>query len=137
MNIICDQLDEIETNDANSQRLPEESDVISVVMAQYSGTISFSMFEAGMRTSLWSLVPKDCDSDQEVSWGHGVDFGRTLSVREKLAGVVQENAEDRLIMSLTEDAVNYQCRRSTEILGACSSWTITIPSNQAQLLVHK
>jgi len=107
MNIILDQFDGIVMNVANSYRLQEECDVCSLVMAKYKGTINLGEFKAVMLASLRSLVPKDWDGDHEVAWGWL--WENVERMLKKIMGKpqVQEKALERLIMSLTEDAVNY------------------------------
>ena len=107
MNIILDQFDNIVMNVANSYRLQEECDVCALVMAKYRGTINLGEFKAVMLASLRSLCPKDWDGDHEVSWNWL--WENVERMLKNLLGKpqVQEKALERLIMSLTEDSVNY------------------------------
>jgi len=107
MNIILDQFDAIVENVANSYRLQEECDVCSLVMAKYRGTINLGEFKAVMLASLRSLCPKDWDGDHEVSWGWLWENVERMLKNLMGKPQVQEKALERLIMSLTEDSVNY------------------------------
>lgn len=55
-------------NVANSYRLQEECDVLSLRLAKCKGKIDLPQFEAVMLASLRSLVPKDWNSSYEVAW---------------------------------------------------------------------
>eukprot|EP00439_Symbiodinium_sp_Y106_P043259 s564_g5.t1 len=66
--IILDQIDNMVMNVANSARLQEECDVCFLVLNQYTGQIVLSEFRSVMLASLRSLVPKDWDTEYEVSW---------------------------------------------------------------------
>jgi len=67
MNEILASFDAIVTNVANSYRLQEECDVLSLRMAKYKGNIVLSQYKAVMLASLRSLC-KDWGSLHEVSW---------------------------------------------------------------------
>eukprot|EP00449_Zooxanthella_nutricula_P042606 CAMPEP_0198611148 /NCGR_PEP_ID=MMETSP1462-20131121/157250_1 /TAXON_ID=1333877 /ORGANISM="Brandtodinium nutriculum, Strain RCC3387" /LENGTH=701 /DNA_ID=CAMNT_0044342953 /DNA_START=1 /DNA_END=2104 /DNA_ORIENTATION=+ len=67
MNEVLASFDTIVTNVANSYRLQEECDVLSLRIAKYKGTINLPEFKAVMLASLRSLV-KDWGSLHEVSW---------------------------------------------------------------------
>jgi len=67
MNEILYSFDAIVTNVANSYRLQEECDVLSLRMSKYKGTMVLSQFKAVMLASLRSLC-KDWGSLHEVSW---------------------------------------------------------------------
>eukprot|EP00931_Biecheleriopsis_adriatica_P109981 TRINITY_DN8425_c0_g1_i3.p1 TRINITY_DN8425_c0_g1~~TRINITY_DN8425_c0_g1_i3.p1 ORF type:complete len:133 (+),score=48.66 TRINITY_DN8425_c0_g1_i3:39-401(+) len=107
MNLILEQFDNMVMNVANSYRLQEECDVLSLVLAKYKGTINLSEFKAVMLASLRSLVPKDWDSNHEVAWGWLWENVERMLKNLMGKPAVQEKALERLIMSLTEDAVNY------------------------------
>ncbi|CAK0866717.1 unnamed protein product [Prorocentrum cordatum] len=68
MNEVLASFDTIVTNVANSYRLQEECDVLSLRIAKYKGAISLGEYKAVMLASLRSLVPKDWDSNHEVAW---------------------------------------------------------------------
>eukprot|EP00441_Pelagodinium_beii_P020751 CAMPEP_0197657622 /NCGR_PEP_ID=MMETSP1338-20131121/44744_1 /TAXON_ID=43686 ORGANISM="Pelagodinium beii, Strain RCC1491" /NCGR_SAMPLE_ID=MMETSP1338 /ASSEMBLY_ACC=CAM_ASM_000754 /LENGTH=1138 /DNA_ID=CAMNT_0043234037 /DNA_START=86 /DNA_END=3499 /DNA_ORIENTATION=+ len=107
MQLILDQFDNMVMNVANSYRLQEECDVLSLVLSKYKGNINLGEFKAVMLASLRSLVPKDWNSDHEVAWSWL--WENVERMLKNLLGkpAVQERALERLIMSLTEDAVNY------------------------------
>jgi len=67
MNEILASFDAIVTNVANSYRLSEECDVLSLRIAKYKGSINLSEFKSVMLASLRSLC-KDWDSAHEVAW---------------------------------------------------------------------
>jgi len=107
MNLILEQFDNMVMNVANSYRLQEECDVLSLVLAKYKGTINLGEFKAVMLASLRSLCPKDWDSNHEVAWGWLWENVERMLKNLMGKPAVQEKALERLIMSLTEDAVNY------------------------------
>ncbi|CAE7466462.1 unnamed protein product [Symbiodinium pilosum] len=69
MNIILSQFDDMVRNVANSSRLQEECDVVSLVLAKYRGPINLPDFKAVTLASLRSLLPEDWDSSHEIAWG--------------------------------------------------------------------
>merc|ERR1719223_1888572 len=68
MNEVLLSFDTIVLNVANSYRLQEECDILSLRLAKFKGNINLSQFKSIMLASLRSLVPKDWDSAHEVSW---------------------------------------------------------------------
>ncbi|CAJ1410968.1 unnamed protein product [Effrenium voratum] len=68
MNVILRHFEDIATNVANTLRLQEECDVLSLVLAQYKGTIVLSEFKLVMMAALRSLVPKEWDLQHETAW---------------------------------------------------------------------
>jgi hypothetical protein len=69
MSEVLDSFDSIVRNVANSYRLQEECDVLSLRLAKCRGTINLPQYKAVMLASLRSLVPKDWNSAYEVAWG--------------------------------------------------------------------
>ncbi|CAE8599594.1 unnamed protein product, partial [Polarella glacialis] len=107
MQEVLQSFDNIVLNVANSYRLQEECDTLSLCLAKYKGSINLSEFKAVMLASLRSLVPKDWNSAHEVAWTWlWENVERMLrSLMGKPA--LQEKALERLIMSLTEESQNY------------------------------
>ncbi|CAJ1400180.1 unnamed protein product [Effrenium voratum] len=68
MNIVLQQFDDMVKNVANFNRMQEESDVMSLVLAKYKGRIELSEFKAVTLASLRSLLPQQWDSEHEVAW---------------------------------------------------------------------
>ena len=95
MTLVLDQFHNIVTNVANSYRLQEECDVLTLVLDKHEGQVHLSEFKAAsectkaspsacilvfqvpssarvvkavMLSSLRSLVPKEWDSEHEVAW---------------------------------------------------------------------
>ncbi|CAE8694901.1 unnamed protein product [Polarella glacialis] len=60
--------DAIVANVANTYRLQEECDVLSLRFAKLTGTTRLPEYKAVMLASLRSLVPKDWNSAHEVAW---------------------------------------------------------------------
>lgn len=60
--------DSIVCNVANSHRVQEECDVLSLRLARCRGRIYLEEFKAVLLASLRSLVPKAWDSEHEVAW---------------------------------------------------------------------
>eukprot|EP00435_Cladocopium_sp_Y103_P064572 s631_g26.t1 len=65
---VLKSFDAIVTNVANSYRLQEECDVISLRMAKIPGEVQLFEFKPLMLASLRSLVPKAWDSHHESAW---------------------------------------------------------------------
>ncbi|CAE8718310.1 unnamed protein product [Polarella glacialis] len=107
MPMVLEAFDAIVTNAANSFRLQEECDTLSLSIAKYKGTVNLSEFKAVMLASLRSLVPKDWNSAHEVAWTWL--WGNVERILQNLLGkpAVQEKALERFISSLTEDSQNY------------------------------
>lgn len=68
MKDILTHLDDIAVHVANSARLQEECDVMSMVLAKYKGVIHLYEFKAVMLASLRSVVPQDWDMEHETAW---------------------------------------------------------------------
>jgi len=69
MGEVLQSFDAIVVNVANSYRLQEECDILSLRIAKYKkGSINLSSYKAVMLASLRSLVPKDWNSAHEVAW---------------------------------------------------------------------
>ena len=66
MNLILEQFDAMVLNVANSYRLSEECDVLTLVLSKYEGTIQLYEYRSVMLATLRSLAPKEWDSDHEV-----------------------------------------------------------------------
>eukprot|EP00931_Biecheleriopsis_adriatica_P078393 TRINITY_DN5185_c0_g1_i1.p1 TRINITY_DN5185_c0_g1~~TRINITY_DN5185_c0_g1_i1.p1 ORF type:complete len:1127 (+),score=272.86 TRINITY_DN5185_c0_g1_i1:63-3443(+) len=107
MNLVLAQFDAIVTNVANSYRLQEECDVLSLVLAKYNGTINLSEFKAVMLSSLRSLVPKDWDTNHEVAWNWL--WGNVERMLTNLMGkpALMEKALETMMLSMTEDDMNF------------------------------
>eukprot|EP00933_Yihiella_yeosuensis_P015428 TRINITY_DN1346_c0_g1_i1.p1 TRINITY_DN1346_c0_g1~~TRINITY_DN1346_c0_g1_i1.p1 ORF type:complete len:1126 (+),score=265.45 TRINITY_DN1346_c0_g1_i1:107-3484(+) len=99
--------DDIVNNVANSTRLQEECDTVSLCLAKYSGQINLPEFKAVMLASLRSLVPKDWNGDHEVAWTWL--WENVERMLKSLMGkpAVMEKALERFILSFTEDSQNY------------------------------
>ncbi|CAE8658588.1 unnamed protein product [Polarella glacialis] len=99
--------DTMVTNVANSYRLQEECDTLSLNIAKYKGTVKLFEYKAVMLASLRSLVPSAWNSAHEVAWTWFWDnIARMLKGRIGKP-TVQEKALGRFLMSLTEDSQNY------------------------------
>jgi len=107
MNLVLDQFDNMVMNVANSYRLQEECDILALTFAKYKGDINLGEFKAVMLASMRSLVPKDWDNDHEVAWSWLWENIERMLTTLMGKPQVQQKALERLIMSLTEDSVNY------------------------------
>ncbi|CAE7188346.1 wss2 [Symbiodinium necroappetens] len=65
---VLDCFDAIVRNVANSFRLQEECDVLSLRFAKLPGVVILTEFKAVMLASLRSLVPQDWDTKHEEAW---------------------------------------------------------------------
>jgi len=107
MHLVLEQFDNMVTNVANSYRLQEECDVLSLVLAQYEGEIILVEFKAVMLASLRSLVPKDWDSAHEVAWNWFWENVERMLRSQMGKPAAQQKALEHMIMCLTEDNLIY------------------------------
>mmetsp|Transcript_46290 Transcript_46290/g.108445 ORF Transcript_46290/g.108445 Transcript_46290/m.108445 type:complete len:1114 (-) Transcript_46290:184-3525(-) len=107
MNFVLEQFDAIVTNVANSYRLQEECDVLSLVLSKYQGPIGLPEFKAVMLASLRSLVPKDWDSEHEVAWNWLWENVERMLKGHMGKPQVHEKAIERLIVGMSEDSINF------------------------------
>ncbi|CAK9088195.1 unnamed protein product [Durusdinium trenchii] len=111
MSVILEQFHNIVTNVANSYRLQEECDVLTLVLDKQPGQIQLSEFKAVMLASLRSLVPKEWDSDHEVAWNWLWENVERMIKANLGKPAQQEKALGRFIASLTQDDI-YNLRRN-------------------------
>ncbi|CAJ1371643.1 unnamed protein product [Effrenium voratum] len=108
MNIILDQFDAMVLNIANSHRLGEECDVLSLVLAKYDGPPpQLPEFRSVMLATLRSLAPKDWDTEHEVAWNWLWENIERMLKAQTGKPRQQERALERFIGSLSEDMVNF------------------------------
>eukprot|EP00931_Biecheleriopsis_adriatica_P113517 TRINITY_DN8858_c0_g1_i1.p1 TRINITY_DN8858_c0_g1~~TRINITY_DN8858_c0_g1_i1.p1 ORF type:complete len:1115 (+),score=249.69 TRINITY_DN8858_c0_g1_i1:41-3346(+) len=107
MQLVLEQFDAIVTNVANSYRLQEECDVLSLVLAKYKGEINLPEFKAVMLSSLRSLVPKDWDTNHEVAWNWLWENVERMLKNLMGKPALMEKALARMMMSMTEDDMNF------------------------------
>ncbi|CAE7448441.1 Tgm3 [Symbiodinium pilosum] len=105
MHLVLDQFDDIVSNVANSYRLQEECDVLSLVLAQHPGSIRLSEFKAVMLASLRSLVPKEWDSNHEVAWNWLWENVERMLRSHMGKPQAHEEALGRFILSLSESSI--------------------------------
>jgi hypothetical protein len=100
---VLESFDSIVTNVANSYRLQEECDVLSLRLAKCKGSINLPQFKSVMLASLRSLVPKDWNSSYEVAWGWlWENVERMLKSMLGRPAVMEQNLT-RFLSSLDED----------------------------------
>lgn len=104
MQFVLDQFDNIVTNVANSYRLQEECDVLTLVLAKHRGPIKLPEFKAVMLASLRSLLPKDWDTHHEVAWNWLWENVERM-LRSQINPKVFEEALERFVQSIDEDAL--------------------------------
>jgi len=106
MNEVLASFDTIVTNVANSYRLQEECDVLSLRIAKYKGAVNLNEYKAVMLASLRSLI-KDWGSQHEVSWSWlWENVSRMIqALRGKPA--VQEKKLAKFFCSLDEDGLGF------------------------------
>jgi len=107
MHLVLEQFDNMVSNVANSYRIQEECDVLSLVLAQYEGPIILMEFKAVMLASLRSLVPKDWDSAHEVAWNW---FWENVEhMLKALMGkpAAQQHALDQFILGLNQEQLTF------------------------------
>jgi len=110
MTLILDQFHNIVTNVANSYRLQEECDVLTLVLDKHEGQVHLSEFKAVMLSSLRSLVPKEWDSEHEVAWNWLWENVERMLKSHMGKPHSQEKALERFISGLSPDDVT-QLRR--------------------------
>ncbi|CAE8729826.1 unnamed protein product [Polarella glacialis] len=107
MQEVLESFDDMVNNVANSYRLQEECDTLSLRIAKYKGNVNLAEFRSVMLASLRSLVPKEWNSAHEVAWTWlWENIGRMLKANMGKPQV-QEKALAGFMMSLTEDSQNY------------------------------
>lgn len=107
MHLVLEQFDNMVSNVANSYRIQEECDVLSLVLAHYEGPIILMEFKAVMLASLRSLVPKDWDSAHEVAWNW---FWENVEhMLKALMGkpAAQQHALDQFILGLNQEQLTF------------------------------
>lgn len=106
MHIVLERFDAMATNVANTNRLQEECDVLSLLLAKHKqGAIVLPQFKAVMLASLRSMVPKDWDMDHEVAWNW---FWENMErMLKKMIGVPQNYGKvlKKLLSSLDEETI--------------------------------
>ncbi|CAK0879603.1 unnamed protein product, partial [Prorocentrum cordatum] len=102
MNEVLASFDTIVTNVANSYRLQEECDVLSLRIAKYRGQINLGEYKAVMLASLRSLVPKDWNSQHEVAWTWLWENVERMLKAHMGKPAAQERALDKLWANLDE-----------------------------------
>lgn len=110
MAVILEQFHNIVTNVANSYRLQEECDVLTLVLDKQPQPIHLTEFKAVMLASLRSLVPKEWDSDHEVAWNWLWENVERMIRSNMGKPIQQEKALGRFIASLSQDDI-YVLRR--------------------------
>jgi len=106
MHTVLERFDAMATNVANTNRLQEECDVLSLLLAKHKqGAIVLPQFKAVMLASLRSMVPKDWDMDHEVAWNW---FWENMErMLKKMIGVPQNYGKvlKKLLSSLDEETI--------------------------------
>jgi hemoglobin-like flavoprotein len=107
MQEVLESFDAMVCNVANSYRLQEECDTLSLRLSKYKGQINLAEFKAVMLASLRSMVPADWGSAHEVAWTWL--WSNVERMLKSMMGKpkVMAKALERLIMSLTEESQNY------------------------------
>eukprot|EP00435_Cladocopium_sp_Y103_P070987 s205_g36.t1 len=110
MEAVLDQFENMVLNAANSNRLQEECDVLSLRLVKIKDPIVFAEFKAVMLASLRSLIPKVWGVEHEVAWTWFWDnLERMLKAQMgQLKG--QQRAVDRFIRNLSEESIPRLCR---------------------------
>ncbi|CAJ1357757.1 unnamed protein product [Effrenium voratum] len=103
MNIVLQQFDDMVKNVANFNRMQEESDVMSLVLAKYKGRIELSEFKAVTLASLRSLLPQQWDSEHEVAWCWLWENIETLLSNMLGKTRLQEDALDKFYSRISEE----------------------------------
>mmetsp|Transcript_46047 Transcript_46047/g.109451 ORF Transcript_46047/g.109451 Transcript_46047/m.109451 type:complete len:1081 (+) Transcript_46047:59-3301(+) len=110
MKFILEYFDPIVTNVANSYRLQEACDVLSLNLAKCKGEINLPEFKAVMLASLRSLVPKEWNSQHEVAWNWLWENVERLLTKQLGKPRAQQKALERFVVNLSQDALTGYCR---------------------------
>ncbi|CAJ1401665.1 unnamed protein product [Effrenium voratum] len=100
---VLDSFDVIVKSIANTFRLQEECDVISLRFAKLPGEIHLGEFKAVMLASLRSLVPKDWDTKHEVAWDWLWENVQRILVKEIGVPSRRERLVSRYVGSLEQE----------------------------------
>lgn len=125
MSIILEQFDAMVMNIANSHRLSEECDVLSLVLAKEDeASIHLVEFRSVMLATLRSLCPKDWDTDHEVAWNCvWENIERMLKALWGKPRIYQRSL-DLFIAGLSEEEVDFFPERTLQdILSECTCRT--------------
>jgi len=106
MQEILASFDAIVTNAANSYRLQEECDVLSLRMAKFKGNINLAEYKSVMLASLRSLV-SDWGSLHEISWSWLWENVARMLMTLMGKPATQEAALARLLTSLDENSLMF------------------------------
>eukprot|EP00445_Apocalathium_hangoei_P063872 CAMPEP_0204120780 /NCGR_PEP_ID=MMETSP0361-20130328/7839_1 /ASSEMBLY_ACC=CAM_ASM_000343 /TAXON_ID=268821 /ORGANISM="Scrippsiella Hangoei, Strain SHTV-5" /LENGTH=580 /DNA_ID=CAMNT_0051072017 /DNA_START=40 /DNA_END=1779 /DNA_ORIENTATION=+ len=101
---VLSSFDTIVSNVANSYRLQEECDVLSLRLAKYRGTINLGEYKAVMLASLRSLC-KDWGSQHEISWSWLWENVERMIKALMGKPAAQEKALSSLFNSMDENAL--------------------------------
>jgi len=108
MSLILEQFDAMVMNIANSHRLSEECDVLSLVLAKEDeSSIHLVEFRSVMLATLRSLCPKDWDTDHEVAWNWLWENIERMLKAQWGRPRIQEHALDLFIAGLSDEMVNF------------------------------
>jgi len=110
MKFILEYFDPIVSNVANSYRLQEECDVLSLNLAKCKGEINLPEFKAVMLASLRSLVPKEWNSQHEVAWNWLWENVERLLKQQLGKPRAHQKALERFIGGLQQEQLTTYCR---------------------------
>lgn len=110
MKFILEYFDPIVSNVANSYRLQEECDVLSLNLAKCKGEINLPEFKAVMLASLRSLVPKEWNSQHEVAWNWLWENVERLLRQQLGRPRAHQKALEKFIGSLQQEQLTTYCR---------------------------
>lgn len=110
MKFILEYFDPIVSNVANSYRLQEECDVLSLNLAKCKGDINLPEFKAVMLASLRSLVPKEWNSQHEVAWNWLWENVERLLRQQLGKPRAHQKALERFIGGLQQEHLTSYCR---------------------------
>ncbi|CAE7221390.1 unnamed protein product [Symbiodinium pilosum] len=108
---VLDCFDAIVRNIANSFRLQEECDVLSLRFAKLPGPILLAEFKAVMLASLRSLVPQDWDTKHEEAWDWLWSNVEKILGKELGKAVERERRVSRYVGSLEDETKHVLSRK--------------------------
>eukprot|EP00434_Breviolum_minutum_P011288 symbB.v1.2.009960.t1/scaffold623.1/size335370/3 len=130
MKFILEYFDPIVSNVANSYRLQEECDVLSLNLAKCKGEINLPEFKAVMLASLRSLVPKEWNSQHEVAWNWLWENVERLLKQQLGKPRAHQKALERFIGGLQQEQLTTYCIRKADCFLRFAMKVYKAPSGQ-------
>lgn len=134
MEEVLSSFDAIVVHVANSKRLQDECDLLSLTLAKFPPNPELKQFKAVMLASLRSLLPKEWNSDYEVSWTWLWENVERL-IRVNLGRPIQQHrALSSFFAGLTPEEVSkFRTETYNRFFASCSAGQEYFKQSQTRL----